>query len=61
MQAQKRKAEKIDEVKKPPAKKKKWDTPQVKAMQAVYFNQVRRMCELQVQNVVLQSSGKMDV
>jgi len=46
----------MDEVKKPPAKKMKQGPVQLQVEQAPYLNQVRGMCELQVQNVVLQSS-----
>jgi len=45
----------MDEVKKPPAKKIKQGPVQQQVEQVPYLNQVRGMCELQVQNVVLQS------
>jgi len=46
----------VDEVKKPPAKKMKQGPVQLQVEQVPYLSQVRGMCELQVQNVVLQSS-----
>jgi len=52
----KRKAGTVDEVKKPPAKKMKQGPVQLQVEQVPYLSQVRGMCELQVQNVVLQSS-----
>jgi hypothetical protein len=61
VQAQKRKAEEVDEGKKQGAKKKKRDPVQLRAIQAAYLSQVRGLCEAQVQNVTLQSSGKRHV
>jgi hypothetical protein len=46
----------MDEFKKPPAKKIKQGLRQLQVEQVPYLGQVRGMCELQVQNVVLQSS-----
>ena len=60
-QPQKRKAEMMDEVKKPPAKKIKQGPVPLQVEHATYLSQVRGMCELQVKHVVLQSSGKRDV
>jgi hypothetical protein len=51
----------MDEVKKPPAKKMKQGPVQLQMEQVPYLSQVRWMSELQVQNVVLQSTGKRDV
>jgi len=53
---QKRKAAMMDEVNKSPAKKMKQGPGQLQVEQVPYLGQVRGMCELQVQNVVLQSS-----
>ena len=50
---QKRKAAMMDEVNKSPAKKMKQGPGQLQVEQVPYLGQVRGMCELQVQNVVL--------
>jgi hypothetical protein len=43
----------MDKVNKPPAKKTKQGPRQLQAEQVPYLSQVRGMCELQVQNVML--------